>query len=515
MLRIRPGSQYFAGREALIEKVVGATRRSNAVLLFGGRQSGKTSLLLKLRERLASERADVGRMSAIDIPVYVDLTTLPYEASPQDFFELLAVRADRACREQVTGFSGHDIVKYSTLDDFAGALVRIRKGGGQVEIRYVFLLDEAKRVLSDRFPRGFQDNLFALLFGEVSDEVNAAMIFAGTQHLMEFCRDETSPIGSRAIPLHIRSLERDDVAYLAALALPKFHCAQLDEFVGTVLNETGGHAGLVARFLETACAVPVGTCEKEIVEAVLGDCLGLFDIWTGSLTREAQQIALDLSSRGQMVLQDVANRLAEKGLNRFLVRPAVEELSYTGIGVVEQEYVRPSGEMFWRYFAKLGAARIGDDIGNEDGEAVWKLIKQTELALRELVRAKFSAKFGDGSLDAIRRILGEKAWTEIQAVKDKSDKQYKFSRLQSVRDLMSCMYLGQLGALMVSGDTWGLFKDLFRDKRELEDKLAAIFPVRNDCAHFCPAPEKELSRCRIACDDLLVIVERELQVMNG
>jgi hypothetical protein len=55
---------------------------------------------------------------------------------------------------------------------------------------------------------------------------------------------------------------------------------------------------------------------------------------------------------------------------------------------------------------------------------------------------------------------------------------------------------------------------MFRDKRELEDMTNAIMPVRNDRAHFSTVPSKELERCRIACDDLLVISERELDAMG-
>ena len=74
---------------------------------------------------------------------------------------------------------------------------------------------------------------------------------------------------------------------------------------------------------------------------------------------------------------------------------------------------------------------------------------------------------------------------------------------------MDCMYLGHLGTLIEHNSAWVLFKDLFRDKRQFQDILKAITPVRNRRAHFVEVPEKELERCRINCDDLLVIVEQQ------
>lgn len=50
---------------------------------------------------------------------------------------------------------------------------------------------------------------------------------------------------------------------------------------------------------------------------------------------------------------------------------------------------------------------------------------------------------------------------------------------------------------------WARFKGPFVDKRELEDLIKSIVPVRNDLAHFRRVPIKELSRCRIATDDLM------------
>ena len=61
---------------------------------------------------------------------------------------------------------------------------------------------------------------------------------------------------------------------------------------------------------------------------------------------------------------------------------------------------------------------------------------------------------------------------------------------------------------MVWNKAWDLFKSIFRDKRELDDMIAAIAPVRNDEAHFRRAPARELERCKLRCEDLVAVVEQ-------
>ena len=45
-----------------------------------------------------------------------------------------------------------------------------------------------------------------------------------------------------------------------------------------------------------------------------------------------------------------------------------------------------------------------------------------------------------------------------------------------------------------------------KDKEQLQRLVAAITPVRNDTAHCRPVPAKEFARCRIAIDDLQVLL---------
>lgn len=77
--------------------------------------------------------------------------------------------------------------------------------------------------------------------------------------------------------------------------------------------------------------------------------------------------------------------------------------------------------------------------------------------------------------------------------------------------MLEFAYLGQLGDLMKSGKSWALFRDMYRDTRELEDMLRDVNPVRNEFAHFRSVPNRELDRCRIRCEDLLAIIAKRVQ----
>jgi hypothetical protein len=146
--------------------------------------------------------------------------------------------------------------------------------------------------------------------------------------------------------------------------------------------------------------------------------------------------------------------------------------------------------------------------GTSDEQPVWRRIAEVEATLRQLVRQNYAAAYGADADERIRRTLGEDAWKIIERNRARYETQYPRGPKVEVRELLEFTYLGQLVALMTTGDAWAFFKQPFRDKRELEDFVKAITPVRNDAAHFRTVPLKELQRCRLATDDLLALLPR-------
>lgn len=505
--KITPNSLHFAGRILERSLLANAIQRTNAVLLYGGRQAGKTALLRRIAAEQAAIPKDANELSQHEIYVYVDLMRLPYDATPSEFFALLATESVQAGVEQIKGFARPQLPKICNLEDFISSLDEIRKGCFQIDLRLIFLLDEAKRVLGSRFPRGFQDNLFSLLFGEPSEQARVAMVFSGTQHLNEFLKDDTSPIGSRSQSINLVNLGLPDVKRLGdAFLSAKYEKEAVEEISALVHELTGGHAGLTTRTMELV-ATKVSLDWEEIAQSISHQSLSLFENWATSFSAEARFIAEYLIASRKTNLRESVVKVEARGLNKFFVSRAFDELQYSGVAIKTGDSLIPVGTIFWSYFSDFQP----DDHVNIDAHAdrdVWHLVEETELAMREIIKKKFEQKFGLQAENRMAKILGEKAWGEILAMQKKSSTQYKYSRQVNSRELMSCMYIGQLGMLMTNGLAWDLFKTSYRDKRELEDKLSAVMPVRNDRAHFNTVPKKELDRCRIACDDLLAIAER-------
>ncbi|EIU7187648.1 hypothetical protein ACO3H4_12520 [Pseudomonas aeruginosa] len=497
------------GRDQLVVEVTKAAKRNGAVLLFGGRQSGKTTLLRKLTEVLAMNRGDVTTLSSLDIPVFVDLMRLPVDATPETFFSLLTSIAVTQCARQIDGFDfsrePEANAKRDPLSQFVLDLEDLNRCCGEVEVHLIFLLDEAKRILSDRFPRGFQDNLFALLYGEAElRPVGLSIVFAGAQHLYKLSEDDTSPIGSRAAPIVIRNLLESDVMEYCQ------HAMEVDEprqetYSGYIYSMAGGHAGLTAKLIDELSGKLIDAQNIDTIhEVILTQNRGLLDNWIGSLTPEAICIANNLIKVKDLSLGDIAQCLSKSNLNQFSASRVADELCFTGVSRIVDKRLSPANHIFWSYFSSSAVARSNE----ESTHATWRLIEETELTLRNVVFQAYVTAFGQDALAKMKKVLGDATWEKILAIQEKSAKQYKLSRQPDNRDLMSCMYIGDLQALIISNIAWANFKPFFRDKRELEDLIKAIAPVRNDRAHFSVVPEKELERCRIACDDLIVLFEQ-------
>jgi len=125
-----------------------------------------------------------------------------------------------------------------------------------------------------------------------------------------------------------------------------------------------------------------------------------------------------------------------------------------------------------------------------------------------VVRQKYDAEFGMGADARIRAMLGEEGWSSLERSRSRYEAQYPRGPKVDVPEVLEFTYLGQLITLMIAGEVWGLFKGPFRDKRDLEDLVTAITPVRNDAAHFRSVPHRELERCRLAIEDLMTLIAR-------
>jgi len=520
--RILPDGSICVGRSDLVNRIKNKAFTDRATLLFGGRQAGKTTLLRRLASELNESTANVKELGDLDAAVYVNLMKLDYQAEPADFFRTLTHNLKKVCENGVEGFDLSSLPSDTTgvqagIDLFHEDVVAISQACGEVELRALFLLDESQRVLGSRFPRGFQDNLFALLYGtEIAESERVAIVFAGGKELYGFCEDETSPIGSRAAMEIIKNLDRGDILELLNIFMPAD--SRLDQFAELIWSRTGGQAGMTARLVERLVVALSEAREIDITamsEEMKTRHAELFKLWVLSLDEEAKCIHESLLSNSRLRFDQIARTLRESQYDQYIARTVCELLEFTGIARVENRELLAINEMYWEF---VGEFHIGEALADDEQEvnnalvhskrAVWHLIERLELEMRAFVLEVYKRQWPGQEFRQMRRILGESKWSGIERIKERSSKSYRLSPGRAERSEMACMYLGDLSELIVSNQAWQHFSDCFRDKRQLQDLIAAISPVRNDRAHFAEVPEKELDRCRIACDDLLVLIDQ-------
>jgi hypothetical protein len=235
----------------------------------------------------------------------------------------------------------------------------------------------------------------------------------------------------------------------------------------------------------------------------------LFQLWFNGLSEEAKACH-DMLIRGlPLAKTDVIDRLRRAGLSVHRFERALDEVQYTGIARVEGDYVIACN----RVYIDQARSYVNEETASDTERSAWNLIRETEIGLRKLVRSAFDRQWPNSADKMIEKALGVQAWQTIIRNREQHAKGYPLSDATAVAgEVLDFVYLGQLGVLMTWNDSWRLFKHLFRDKRELEDMLHDITPVRNDAAHFRTVPDKELDRCQVRCRDLLTVIERSNQL---
>jgi hypothetical protein len=138
------------------------------------------------------------------------------------------------------------------------------------------------------------------------------------------------------------------------------------------------------------------------------------------------------------------------------------------------------------------------------------MIKEVETALRSLVRTKYKEKWGPEADARLLKLFSEKEVADLEVRRAKHRGAYPMSPGEVATDeFLDYLFTGDLARLVTATETWDKFSPIFDGRKDvLQKKLQEIMPVRNDGAHFRAVPSKELDRCRIACDDLLVMFRK-------
>jgi hypothetical protein len=221
-----------------------------------------------------------------------------------------------------------------------------------------------------------------------------------------------------------------------------------------------------------------GVADEGTPRASSGEALEalLKEIWVNSLTAEARLIHDVLLTRNSLEYDEIIHLLRREKLAVHRCDRVIDELQYVGIARRERQTLI-SCNVVYSEVARHFADRYQ---GTESERAVWPLIEQAEKGLRKLVRRQFESRWAHNADEKIRVVIGEDAWTKVIDNQSKHAASYpRAVRSPEKTDVLEFTYLGQLGQMMMCNRSWDLFRHLFRDKRELEDILRDITPVRN------------------------------------
>lgn len=512
-----PRAEDCIGRDEFINELVATAEAQRSVLLFGGRQSGKTSILLRtkwlLSERISSNRG--GIPMRVLVPIYMDLMRLPHDAGPGDVYSRMLTGAKEASREllKIGRFDWLSIPLFRrraiSFDELIQGIEKIIRRAAHVGVRFIFLFDESRRVLGERFPRGFQDNLFAFLYSaELRVCQSVSIVFAGAQELAKFADDDTSPIGTRAARRYVSNLDPYSIGILARTVLQEYANETIEVVRDDVFRSTGGHAGLARGLIErlrgASSPEEVGKNLLQARAEMLTTQEPLFRVWDDAFSKEASAIKDELGAKRRLLIEKLPSFLASRELNNFHAMRSIEELLYTGVALRESNELIACNVLYWLH---EDSHRKGID-WNDSASSVWPKLEETERALREVIVQQYKREWNDKAFEVMRTILGEDNWSKINSNYESSLGRYPLSETQRRVEIVDAMYMGQFRALIVSNKSWHLFKPVFKEKVTVENMFSAIVPVRNDQAHFNAVPEKELLRCFIACDDLAVLIKR-------
>jgi hypothetical protein len=161
----------------------------------------------------------------------------------------------------------------------------------------------------------------------------------------------------------------------------------------------------------------------------------------------------------------------------------------------------------------------------QDNE-LWALIRQTETRLRALIQEQLETKYHEGWSEELEKIVRslkiKKANGDSVAsstvyeewTKRRERELYTFRKYPNVPVLpiLDYSYIGELG--QVISKCWDLFRPVFKDKALVDHSISVVAQVRNPPAHFRDKiiPQNEIERGRVACRDLLLAIQRSMQM---
>jgi hypothetical protein len=189
----------FFGRQDVfdfvVENLVGAEQK-NTLVLHGQRRTGKSSVLLQLRDRVLPQEF---------IPVYVNMEALPDVKTMEAFLARLAYEIHRAARAR-----GLELAVPTDFERPATAFDRFMDASEDVISgrRFVIMFDEFE-LIEGKISEGMDPGVLYYFRNLMQHRDSLIFVFTGTHRLQEMTGDYWNVLFSIALNIEISFLEED------------------------------------------------------------------------------------------------------------------------------------------------------------------------------------------------------------------------------------------------------------------------------------------------------------------
>jgi len=342
---LRGSSPLFVGRDDLfnfIEQNVGRRTQPNVLMLVGQRRTGKTSLLLRLPERLPEHI----------VPVYIDCQSLGVSVGITGFLRDLArAIADTMVKRGLEpSIPGKEKWSQDPVATFESEVLRENLGRLPPESRFLLVFDEFE-AMEDLISRDvLPDHLLSYLRHLIQHIDGLSFIFAGTHRLEEMAAEYWSVFFNLALYKEIGFLEAVDAR--ALVCDPVSPMITYDDLsLDRILQVTAGHP----YFLQLVCyslvnhANSSGSAYVTIsdVNAAIDDMLRLGEVHFAYLWRRSNpsERALLLAS-SQVEADDPFFRPAEAlaYLSEYGIQLSTIQLSNALDSLLSRQILEPAPE---------------------------------------------------------------------------------------------------------------------------------------------------------------------------
>jgi|GEM_PF-4748006 len=334
-LPVQSDAMFFGRRElvqSLTERLTQPLPISAA--LFGGRRSGKTSLLRKLERDMRAQPFCAGTRQCV--PWYYDPQAGYPVASADDFF-MLALRMLGRALNRSDAENAQLTALYSAqrplgpAHAFEAAFHQLVEQIGRA-IRFILLIDEAETLLSAPWGNNLRPNLRYLLSNStISDSL--ALVMAGSTRFHAQIVEKDSPLENILTRCTLTNLTGEESLALARVPnenrLPP-------EAAQEVWRQTGGHPCLI-QFILHELWNDLETCTPQDVQEVaagFSEQVDHFERWRDAIGENGQRIYRWLCRQSETVRY--ANLRAEfADLDGGELQHILDTLAYHGLINIE------------------------------------------------------------------------------------------------------------------------------------------------------------------------------------